>query len=94
MATRIIEYGGRMAGDYPTYPAGQFVKNQTPITASTTHAESAAFDGATKLVIIDSDEDVYVNFGTAPVATTNDQKVYAKVPCTGDPPSGTGERLH
>ena len=81
MATRIIEYGGRGRADgFPVIPADLKVVEQTPITATTTSAQSAAFNAATSLVCIDSDEDVYVTFGTNPTATTSSRKVYAKMP--------------
>lgn len=79
MATRIIEYGGRARqGDFPVVPAEQKLVEQTPITPTTTSAQSAAFGVDTQIVCIDPDEDVYVNFGTNPTAATTSRKVYAK----------------
>ena len=79
MATRIIEYGGRGASsDFPVVPATQKVVEQTPISPTTTPAQSSAFNTATASVCIDPDEDVYVSFGSNPTATTSSRKVYAK----------------
>jgi hypothetical protein len=81
MATRIIEYGSRgLNSDLPVVPANKKVAEQTPITATTTSAQSSAFNTGTTIVTIDSDEDVYVAFGANPTATTSSRKVYAKAP--------------
>jgi hypothetical protein len=77
MATRIIEYGGRAAGDYPVIPASQFVKKQTAMTATATSERSSSFDAATRLVIVDSDEQVYVELGANPTATTDNLRIPA-----------------
>lgn len=74
MATRIIEYA--VAGASPI-PACHMVVAQTPITATTTPASSSAFKTQTCCVCINSDEAVYVAFGSAPTATTSDYRVPA-----------------
>lgn len=76
MATRIIEYGGRDRTDgLAAIPA--VVATQAAITATITSAQSAAFNAATNLVCVDSDEAVHVAFGTNPTATTDNFKVAA-----------------
>jgi hypothetical protein len=70
MATRIIEYNTHAHHIRTLIPAPATVE-QTPITATTTSAQSSAFASSTNLVIIDSDEKVYVKFGENPTATTS-----------------------
>jgi len=79
MATRIIEYGGRSSGDFPVVPADQFVVKQAAMTATGTSALSAAFKDATKLVRIQSDEQIYYEYDgtTAPTATTDSPRIAA-----------------
>ena len=77
MATRIIEYGGRSMGDYPVIPACQYVTEQAALTATATSQQSAAFNVATKLVIVDSDEQVYVALGSNPTAATTSLRIPA-----------------
>jgi hypothetical protein len=77
-ATRIIEYGfPTTKGGYPLLPAGQKITAQTPITATGTSAQSAAFNVATNMVCVQSDEAVYVAFGASPTATTSDYRLQA-----------------
>jgi hypothetical protein len=76
MATRIIEYCS--AGNHiHTLIPGPAIVEQTPITATTTSAQSAAFSARTNVVCIDSDEKVYVRFGENPTATTSSRVVPA-----------------
>ena len=79
MATRILEYGGNggLGAGYPVIPADQFVAAQSAMTASSSSAQSAAFNVATSLVIIDSDEAIKVSFGSSPTATDDNIIVYA-----------------
>ena len=78
MATRIIEFGGDdRSDDLPVVPSSQRITSQSAITATGTSAQSAAFDNATSLVCVQSDEAVYVLFGTNPTATTNDYRIQA-----------------
>jgi hypothetical protein len=78
MATRIIEYGGRARhGDYPIVPATQKLTAQTPITATGTSAQSSAFGSDTNMVLVQSDEAVYVAVGSNPTATTSDYRLQA-----------------
>lgn len=51
--------------------------DQTPITVSSTSAQSAAFSGDTKLVRIHCDVIVSVKFGTSPTATTSTMRMPA-----------------
>jgi hypothetical protein len=69
MATRIIEYDTDGRRIETVFPAPSIV-DQTPIVATTTSAQSAAFNAATNLVCIDSDEKVHIKFGENPTATT------------------------
>lgn len=76
MATRIIEYGGRDRNDgLPIIPIG--IVSQTPLTASGTSQQSAAFNAATSFICVDTDETVHVHRGTNPTATTANRKVRA-----------------
>jgi hypothetical protein len=78
MATRIIEYGGRARhGDFPVIPSSQKLVEQAAITATGTSAASSAFAASTSLVLVQSDEAVYVLFGAAPTATTNSYRIQA-----------------
>lgn len=78
MATRIIEYGGRSRStDFPVVPTRQQLVVQSPITASSSPASSSAFNNGTSLVCVQSDEAVYVAFGSAPTATTSDYRIQA-----------------
>jgi predicted transcriptional regulator len=79
MATRIIEYAGLSGLDRTIVPANLKVLSQTALTATSTSAQSAAFDATTNVVCIDSDEAIKVNFGTNPTATDNDFKVKAGI---------------
>ena len=62
---------------FSSVPAWSQVKVQTPITATTTAASSSAFQMHSNMLCINSDEAVYVAFGTAPTATTSDFRVPA-----------------
>ena len=79
MATRIIEYGGADRNDgLPVIPSRQFITAQTPLTATATSAQSAAFNLGTTLVCVQSDEQIYVRVGTAnPTATTSNYRIAA-----------------
>jgi len=78
MATRIIEYGGRgMASDFAVVPSNQRTASQAAITATGTSAQSSAFNTGTSIVCVQSDEAVYVLFGSNPTATTNDYRLQA-----------------
>lgn len=79
MATRILEFGGTglLGSAFPIVPAGQFMTKQAAITATTTSAQSAAVSASTQLVIVQSDEAVYVEFGTNPTATTDSYRLQA-----------------
>ena len=78
MATRIIEFGGDdRADDLPIIPYVQYITAQTPLTATGTSAQSAAFDLSTTVVVIDTDEQVYVHFGSNPTATTSHIRIPA-----------------
>jgi hypothetical protein len=70
MATRIIEYdtSGRLI---PSLLPAPSIVDQTPITATVTSAQSAAFNAATNIVVVDSDEKIHVKFGENPTATTS-----------------------
>ncbi len=76
MATRIIEYSTDGKFVRTLYPAPALVE-QTAITATATSAQSAAFNAATNVVCIDSDEKVHVKFGENPTATTTSLVVQA-----------------
>ena len=76
MATRIIEYGGRSAGDYPVVPADHYVTKQPAMTATASSARSAAFNDATTLVCVQSDEAINCEVdGTATPTATADSYV-------------------
>jgi hypothetical protein len=78
MATRIIEYGGMSRyREFPIVPATAKVTAQSAMTASGTSAASSAFNAATGLVCVQSDEAIKVAFGSAPTATDNDYKIQA-----------------
>ena len=79
MATRIIEFGGSgLLGEaFPVVPADQRITSQTALTATGTSAQSAAVAAGTACVCVQSDEAVYVLFGTNPTATTNDYRIQA-----------------
>lgn len=77
MATRIIEYGGPVGYAAEYVPSSQTVKSQSAMTATSTSAQSSAFDPATGVVCVQSDETIKVNFGTNPTATDNDYKIQA-----------------
>jgi len=78
MATRIIEYGGSDRIDrLPIVPETSQLTVQAALTATTTSAQSAAFANGTGTVCVQSDEAVYVAFGTDPTATTNDYRIPA-----------------
>lgn len=79
MATRIIEYGGPglMGAAFPVVPADMRVTAQTAMTATGTSAQSAAVNAATGLVCVQSDEQIYVLFGTNPTVTANDYRIAA-----------------
>lgn len=78
MATRILECGGTIVArtdGLPVYP--QEWTAQAAMTATGTSAQSAAFASGTNLVVIDTDEQVYVKIGNNPTATTNDLRIPA-----------------
>jgi hypothetical protein len=79
MATRIIEYGGtgRLGPSYAVVPADQYIVSQTPITATGTSAQSSAVSAGTGVVLVQSDEAVYVAIGANPTATTSDYRIQA-----------------
>ncbi len=78
MATRIIEYGGADRSDgLPVVPSRQKVTAQAAMTATAVSQQSAAFAQGTTLVLVQSDEQVYVSFGESPTATTNDYRIAA-----------------
>lgn len=79
MATRILEYGGgpHVNTAYPIVPANQYVTKQAAITATGTSAQSAAVQAGTCIVLVQSDEAVYVEFGTNPTATTDSYRIPA-----------------
>ena len=79
MATRILEYGGtgRLGYSYAVVPHDEYVTSQSAITATGTSAQSAAVNAGTGLVLVQSDEAVYVALGTNPLATTNDYRIQA-----------------
>jgi outer membrane protease len=77
MATRIIEYGNLVGGSAAAVPAAQKVVSQAAITATTTPTQSSAFNVGTGIVLVQSDEAVYVAFGSNPTATTNDYRIQA-----------------
>lgn len=77
MATRIIEYAGADRSDgLPVIPFSTVV--QTPITASGTSQQSAAFGLSTNLICISTDEAVHVHRGASPTATTSHIEVPAQ----------------
>jgi hypothetical protein len=82
MATRIIEYDRQWISheSYAFTRPGVATVYQTPITASGTAQQSAAFGASTRIVTIDSDVDVHVKFGSNPTATIGDLKVKAGLP--------------
>jgi hypothetical protein len=76
MATRIIEYAGKDRIDgLPVVPAALTV--QTPITASGTSQQSAAFNVSTNMIAVQSDEAVHVARAANPTATTSNYKITA-----------------
>jgi len=78
MATRIIEFGGGPTNrNMPIVPHAQRVTAQSAITATGTSAQSSAVNAATSVVLVQSDEAVYVLLGTNPTATTNDYRLQA-----------------
>lgn len=82
MATRIIEYGGTgiLGRAFPVIPAAQFVTKQSAMTATGSSAQSAAFNAATVLVHVISNEAISLEMGTNPTATDDSEKLIA----TGD----------
>ena len=82
MAVRIHEYD-RARIEHPSYAftrPGAPTTSQSPITATSTSQQSSAFGATTRIVTVDSDEDVHVITGTNPTATTSHPKVKAGVP--------------
>ena len=78
MPTRIIEFGGSdRTDDLPVVPARQYVTAQTALTATATSAQGAIVNAATTLVCVQSDEAVYIRFGSNPTATVNDYRIPA-----------------
>lgn len=76
MATRIIECGAGARGDgLPIVPP--VLVEQSAMTATGTSAQSSAFGDGTSLVIVQSDEAIYVKVGNNPTATTNSYKLAA-----------------
>lgn len=74
MAVRILE-STDTGRDMPIRRPATVV--QTPITASGTSAQSAAFAASTRIVTVQADEAVHVKFGSNPTATTSDHKIAA-----------------
>jgi hypothetical protein len=82
MATRIIEYGGSgHLGVYPVVPAGQFVTKQAAMTATSTSALSAALNAGTSMIVVQSDETIYVEIDpknpATPTATADSYRIQA-----------------
>lgn len=76
MATRIIEFEFSARADgLPVVP--RKITAQTALTATGTSAQSAAVGLLSRLVLVQSDEAVYVAIGTNPTATTNDYRIVA-----------------
>lgn len=80
MATRIIEYVGEWSGSGkpPCLPTVASVV-QSPLTASGVSQQSSAFNAATQIVVIDTDQKIHVAFGANPTATTD----YLAIPAGG-----------
>lgn len=77
MATRIIEYG-ELDPRFPTIvPSVNKVVAQSAMTATSSSAQSSAFNVGTAMVIVQSDEAIKVAFGSSPTATDNDYKIQA-----------------
>lgn len=91
MATRIIEFSGDVDGTdgLPVYPGTG--SPQAALTATGTSAQGAVFASGTSLVLVQSDEAVYVKIGINPTATTND----IRLPANGEKDFrvGPGERV-
>lgn len=77
MPTRIIEFAGAVArtDGLPVYPGTG--TPQPALTATATSAQGAAFASGTSMVLVQSDEAVYIKIGTDPTATTNDIRLPA-----------------
>jgi hypothetical protein len=76
MATRIIEYATTEAANRRTVvPQASVV--QSAMTATTTSAQSAAFGDGTNMILVQSDEAIYVRVGNNPTATTDNYKIQA-----------------
>ena len=78
-ATRIVEYVSSDPSSLaaPIVPAGGLIAEQSALTTTTTPTNSATFNALTNLVCIQSDEAVYVKFGSNPTATTNSYRIQA-----------------
>lgn len=76
MATRITEYG-----EYPRHgivPAQFRSATQNALTTTGSSQQSSAFSASTVCVLVQSDEQVYVNASSAnPTATANDYRLNA-----------------
>jgi uncharacterized protein YcgI (DUF1989 family) len=77
MATRIIEYGGLVANKPTVVPAERHIITQAAMTAGASPTSSSAFADETTLVLVQSDEAIYVRMGTAPTATTDNYRIPA-----------------
>lgn len=75
MPTRIMESSGAGNGSGIPVINVPFETVQTPLTASGTSQQSAAFTQS--IVYIESDETIHVAFGANPTATTNHRKIVA-----------------
>lgn len=75
MAVRILE--SAPIGDRFPVRRGEIVTAQTAITATSTSAQSAAFNALTGIVHVQADEAVHVAFGASPTATTAHFKIAA-----------------
>jgi hypothetical protein len=95
MATRIIEFLplDPSAIGAPIVPAGNLVTEQTALTTTTSPTPSAVFDARTGLVCIQSDEAVYVKFGTNPTATVNSYRIQAGQEQFFLVPAGQGQKV-
>jgi hypothetical protein len=77
MPVRILESGGLPHGANEPIRRVPFITQQTPIAATSTSAQSAAFNAGTRIVTVQSDEAVHVTFGANPTATTSHFKIGA-----------------
>jgi hypothetical protein len=79
MATRIIEYAevGLRGDAIPVVPTRRGYTEQSALTANGTSQQSLAVADTTRMVCVQSDEAVYLAFGTNPTATTNGYRLQA-----------------